>query len=141
MKIIIGCDHTGYNLKTEIIGYLRSLELEVTDIGTFDEERVDYPVYAKAAAHKIVSGEGDKAILICGTGCGISIAANKIPGIRCVNCSEPYTALLSRRHNDANALALGARVVGFELAKMIVKTWLEGEFEGGRYAERLKMIE
>jgi ribose 5-phosphate isomerase B len=141
LKIILGGDHTGYQLKKILIDYVNSLGHQTEDIGTYDETRVDYPIYGHMAIEKIIKGEADRVILVCGTGFGISLAANKKPGIRCVNCSDPYTALMSRKHNDANAIALGARVVGPELAKMIIKTWLEGEFEGGRHAKRLKMIE
>ena len=141
MKIVMGSDHVGYELKPALKAHLESLGHTVIDVGAHSQERTDYPVYGKLAAQKIVNGEADLAVLICGTGFGISLSANKVKGIRCVNCSEPYTALLSRRHNNANALALGARVVGIELAKMIVDVFLSGVFEGGRHADRLAMIE
>jgi len=141
MKIVIGNDHTGYDLKIILKEHLLSLGHTVTDIGASSPEQTDYPVYGKLAAEKVTAGEADLAVLICGTGFGISLTANKTKGIRCVNCSDPYTALLSRKHNDANALALGARVVGSELAKMIVDAFLSGSFEGGRHADRLAMIE
>ena len=137
----MGNDHLGYELKLELRKHIESLGHTTCDIGAFSTERTDYPVFAKLAAEKITGGEGDLAVLICGTGFGISLAANKIKGIRCVNCTEPYTALLSRKHNDANAIALGARVVGTEFAKMIVEVFLSAAFEGGRYAKRLAMIE
>jgi ribose 5-phosphate isomerase B len=141
MKIVMGSDHTGYELKLILKKYVESLGHTVTDVGAYSSERVDYPVFGKLAAGKIIVGEADMAILVCGTGFGISLAANKVKGIRCVNCSEPYTALLSRKHNNANALALGARVIGVELAKMIVDVFLVGSFEGGRHADRVAMIE
>ena len=141
MKIAMGNDHVGYVLKSELKKYLESLGHTVIDAGAYSSEPADYPVYGKLAAGKIINGEADFAIMICGTGFGISLAANKIKGIRCVNCSEPYTALLARRHNDANALAMGARVIGPELAKMIVDAFLSGVFEGGRHADRLALVE
>jgi len=141
MRIVMGSDHAGCALKLELKKKIESMGHSTIDIGAFSEERSDYPVFAKLAAEKIIKGEADMAVLNCGTGFGMSLAANKIKGIRCVNCTEPYTALLSRKHNDANAIALGTRVVGFELAKMIVEVFLSASFEGGRYAERLAMIE
>jgi ribose 5-phosphate isomerase B len=141
MKIVMGSDHIGYELKLLLKEHIEALGHTVTDVGAHSTERTDYPVFGKLAAGKITGGEADLAVLVCGTGCGISLAANKVKGIRCVNCSEPYTALLSRRHNDTNALAIGARVVGSELAKMIVESFLSGSFEGGRHADRVSMIE
>ena len=141
MKIVMGNDHLGYELKLELIKHIESLGHTTIDIGAFSSQRSDYPVYGKLAAEKIISGEADFAVLICGTGFGISLAANKLKGIRCVNCSEPYTAQLSRRHNNANAIALGVRVVGSELAKMIIDNFLSASFEGGINADRLAMIE
>ena len=141
MKIVLGSDHTGYELKLILTKHIESLGHTTIDVGTFSAERADYPVFGKLASAKITGGEADLAVLICGTGCGISLSANKVKGIRCVNCSEPYTALLARKHNNANALALGARVIGTELAIMIVETFLSGSFEGGRHAERVAMIE
>jgi ribose 5-phosphate isomerase B len=141
MKIIMGCDHVGFRMKQELRAELEGQGHTVEDVGTFTEERTDYPIYGKLAGEKLAAGEADRAVLVCGTGFGISLAANKIPGVRCVNCTEPYTAKLSRAHNDANGIALGARVVGIELAKMIVKVFLETEFEGGRHTLRVQMIE
>lgn len=138
--IAIGSDHTAYRFKEEIKQYLEEKGLTYKDFGTDSEERVDYPVYGKKVAEAVVKGECKRGIVICGSGIGISIAANKVPGIRAVVCSEPYSAKLSREHNDTNILALGARVVGIELAKMIIDAWLEAEFEGGRHAERVKML-
>lgn len=140
MKIAIGSDHVGLELKKEIIDYLVEKGIEVKDFGTDSPERCDYPVYGYKVAMAVSSGEFDKGILICGTGVGMSLAANKVKGIRCVVCSEPYSALLSRKHNDTNILAMGARVVGAELAKMIVDCWINAEYEGGRHQKRVEMI-
>ena len=140
MKIGIGCDHVGYELKGKVTEHLRELGYEVVDFGTNSSERTDYPIYGEAVARAVVSGACEKGILICGTGVGISLAANKVHGIRAVVCSEPYSALLSRRHNDTNILAFGARVVGADLALMIVDAWLSCVYEGGRHAKRVQMI-
>lgn len=140
MKIAIGSDHVGIELKPIIIDYLKELGHEVEDFGAYSSERTDYPIYGKKVAEEVVSGNFDCGILICGTGVGISIAANKIKGIRAVVCSEPYSAKLSKEHNNTNILAFGSRVVGPELAKMIVKEWLDAKFEGGRHENRVNMI-
>lgn len=141
MRIAIGCDHVGFILKKDIINHLTAAGLEVIDKGTYSTERTDYPLYGKAVAKAVLSGEADLGIVMCGTGVGISIAANKIAGIRAVVCSEPYSAKLSRQHNDTNILAFGSRVVGSELAKMIVDSWLSAEFEGGRHQQRIDTLE
>ena len=141
MRIVMGSDHTGYELKILLKEHIESQGHTVIDVGADSPRRIDYPVYGKLAAQKVTGKEADLAVLICGTGCGMSLAANKVKGIRCVNCSEPYTALLSRKHNDTNALALGARVIGSELAQMIVDAFLSGVFEGGRHADRIAMLE
>lgn len=138
--IAIGSDHAGYALKMKIIQALEEWKIPYRDFGTDSEERTDYPIYAEKVARAVSSDECQKGILICGTGVGISIAANKVAGIRAVVCSEPYSAKLSREHNDTNVLALGSRVVGEELAKMIVRIWLETEFEGGRHRQRIEQI-
>jgi len=138
--IALGSDNAGLELKNRIMAYLDGLGLKYKDFGTFVDEKCDYPVYAVAAANAVAVGECEKGILVCGTGVGISIAANKVRGIRCVVCSEPYSALMSRRHNDTNMLALGARVLGIELALVIVKAWLDSEFDGGRHSVRVKQI-
>lgn len=138
--IALGSDHAGLPLKRTVIQLLDEMNLPYKDYGTYSEERCNYPEYGYKAAAAVASGECDKGIICCGTGVGISLSANKVKGIRCVVCSEPYSALLSRQHNDTNMLAMGSRVVGSELAKMIVKTWLEGEFEGGRHAVRVEQI-
>jgi len=138
--IALGCDHGGYELKQEIKKYLDEKGIEYKDYGCDSLDSVDYPVYAKKVAHAILDGECEKGILICGTGLGISLAANKVKGIRAAVCSEPFTAKMARVHNNCNILAFGARVVGAELAKMIVETWLDAEFEGGRHQRRVDLI-
>lgn len=140
MKIAIGCDHVGIILKPTIIEHLEAKGIEVIDKGAYGEQRTDYPLYAKAVADAVVSQEADLGILICGSGIGISIAANKVNGIRAVVCSEPYSAKLSRQHNNTNILAFGSRVIGAELAKMIVDEWLDAQFEGDRHQKRVEMI-
>jgi ribose 5-phosphate isomerase B len=138
--IALGCDHVGIELKEPIRDYLAGKGFELKDFGTTTHERADYPRYALAVARAVVSGECERGLLFCGTGVGISIAANKVKGIRAVVCSEPYSAKLSRQHNNTNILCLGARVVGIELAKMIVDEWLAATFEGGRHATRVQQI-
>ncbi len=140
MKIGIGNDHVAYKLKLEIVEHLRELGHEVVDFGHHNEERTDYPIYGEAVANAIVNKEIDCGVLICGTGVGISLAANKVNGIRAVVCSEPYSAMLSKQHNNSNIVAFGARVVGSELAKMIVDSWLNASYEGDRHERRLDMI-
>ena len=141
MKIGIGNDHVAVEYKNIIKNYIEEkYGYEVINYGTDAEERFDYPISGEAVANAVVLGEVDKGILICGTGVGIGIAANKVNGIRCVTCSEPYSALLSRQHNNTNILSFGARVIGIELAKMIVDAWLTGEYEGGRHQIRIDMI-
>ncbi|MDO3411536.1 ribose 5-phosphate isomerase B [Saccharibacillus sp. CPCC 101409] len=140
MKLAIASDHVGLELKPAIIEYLKELGHAVEDFGPYSAERTDYPAYGKKVAEEVSAGRFESGILICGTGVGISIAANKVKGIRAVVCSEPYSAQLSKQHNNTNILAFGSRVVGQELAKMIVKSWLDAEFEGGRHANRVKMI-
>lgn len=139
-RIAFGCDHVGFILKEEILAHLSARGVEVVDKGTWSQERTDYPHYASAVAQAIINGEVESGILICGTGVGISITANKFPGIRAVVCSEPYSAQLSRQHNNTNVLAFGSRVVGLELAKMIVDAWLDAAFEGGRHQTRVEAI-
>ncbi|AHG22512.1 ribose 5-phosphate isomerase [Chania multitudinisentens RB-25] len=140
MKIAIGCDHVGIILKPAITEHLAARGIKVIDKGAFDDTRTDYPIYAQAVAEAVVSGEVKLGILICGSGIGISIAANKVRGIRAVVCSEPYSAKLSRQHNNTNVLAFGSRVIGAELAKMIVDEWLAAEFEGERHQKRVELI-
>ena len=140
MIIGIGNDHTSLELKKEITEHLESKGYTVKDYGTNSPERCDYPVYGLAVAKAVASGEVEKGILICGTGVGISLAANKVAGIRACVCSEPYTARLSKQHNNTNILAFGSRVVGSELAKLIVDDRLAAEYEGGRHQKRIDMI-
>lgn len=140
MRIGIGGDHVAVEMKNEIIKQLTAGKIDVIDFGTSTSEMCDYPVYAEKVARAVVSCEVDMGILICGTGLGMCLASNKIKGVRACLCSEPYTAILSRRHNDANILCLGAQVLGTELAKLIVDQWLSAEFEGGNHQRRVQMI-
>ncbi len=141
MKIAIGNDHTAVEYKREITRHIQdTYGYEVVNYGTDQPESYDYPLAGETVANAVSSGEADLGIVICGTGIGISLAANKVRGIRCAVCSEPYSAALSRRHNDSNMLAFGARVVGIEMAKMIVDSWLTASFEGGRHQRRVDMI-
>ena len=138
--IAIGSDHGGYALKQQLMKHLTDLGLEYKDYGTYSEESCDYPIYAETVARAVAGGEAERGILICGTGIGMSMAANKIRGIRCALCGDCYSAELTRRHNDANILALGARVLGEGLAEKIMDTFLTTEFEGGRHARRIGLI-
>lgn len=138
--IAIACDHSALELKEIVKQVLEEQGHSYLDYGTFDIASCHYPIYAEKAARAVASGKCEKGILICGTGIGMSLAANKIQGIRCVVCSEPYSARLSRMHNNSNMLAIGARVIGAEMAKMIVNEFLNTEFEGGRHQERVDMI-
>lgn len=140
MKIALGADHAGYPLKAHLQGLLADLGHEVLDVGTDSEERCDYPVFGARAARAVAGGEADLGVIVCGSGVGISIAANKVDGVRCVVCTEPWSARMARRHNDANMLALGARAVGVDLAGMILEEFLAAEFEGGRHAGRVDLI-
>ena len=140
--IAIGCDHGGYPLMREVIKYLDEAGIEYKNFGTYSEESCDYPVYAKLAANAVASGECDKGILICGTGIGISITANKIKGIRCALCHDCFSAKATRLHNDANIVAMGARVVGPGLAVKIIDTFLNTPFSGEeRHKRRIAQIE
>lgn len=138
--IAIACDHSALELKQEIEALLDSRGLEYKDFGTYTAESCHYPVFGARAARAVASGECDRGIVICGTGIGMSLAANKVPGIRCALCGDPYSAKMTRAHNNANMLALGARVIGVELAKMIVEAFLDTPFEGGRHQTRINMI-
>ncbi|MCK1220666.1 ribose 5-phosphate isomerase B [Streptococcus uberis] len=141
MIIGIGNDHVAVEYKQQIKLYIEeTYGYEVKDFGTNSTERFNYPISGKLVSEAVVNGIVDRGILICGTGVGIGISANKISGIRCVTCSEPYTAKLSRKHNNTNVLSFGSRVIGIELAKMIVDEWLLAEYEGGRHQERLDLI-
>ena len=138
--IAIGSDHGGFHLKQEIMKHLDELGLAYHDYGAYSTESCDYPAYGEAVARAVAGGECERGILVCGTGIGIGIAANKVHGIRCATCSDCYCAEMSRRHNDANILALGERVTGVGLALKIVDTFLTAEFEGGRHARRVALI-
>lgn len=140
MKIGIGNDHAAVDMKFEIVKYLEESGYEVVNFGTDTNDSCDYPVYGEKVARAVANGEVDRGILICGTGVGISLAANKVKGIRAAVCSESVTARFSRLHNDANVLAFGARIVGVETAKDMVNVWLNTEFEGGRHQRRVDLI-
>ena len=140
MKIAMGNDHSAIELKNIIREFVEEKGYEVIDFGTNSTESCDYPVYGEKVGRAVASGEADLGIVICGTGVGISLAANKVKGVRACVCSEPYSARLSRMHNNSNVLAFGARVVGSELAKMITEEWLNAEFEGGRHQKRIDKI-
>ncbi len=140
MKIIIGNDHVGTEMKKEIVRYLESCGYEVDNYGVDTEERCDYPVIGERVGRAVAAGKGDCGILICGTGIGISLAANKVKGIRAAVCSETTTARFAKQHNNANIIAFGARIVGLEAAKDIVRAYLETEFEGGRHQRRIDML-
>ena len=140
MKIAIGCDHGGIVLKPAVIKALTELGAEVVDLGTYDESSVDYPVYGLKVAEAVASGDCDAGVLMCGTGIGISIAANKGKGIRAAVVTNEFMAEMTKRHNNANIIALGGRVVTPEQAESIVKAWFTAEYEGGRHQRRLDMI-
>lgn len=140
MRIGVASDHAGYLLKPMIVDYIKELSYEVKDFGPDNADRVDYPDYALKLSKAIVDSQVDLGILICGTGIGMSIAANKVKGIRCAAVSETYSAAKARQHNDANILAIGSRVVGPDVAKDLVKAFLEADFEGGRHQNRLDII-
>lgn len=140
MKIGIANDHTALEMKKDIIAYLESKGHEIVDYGTDSTESTDYPIWGEKVANAVASGEVEKGVAICGTGLGISLACNKVNGIRACVCSEPYTARYSRLHNNCNIICFGARVIGIEMAKMIVDEFFETEFEGGRHQRRVDMI-
>ncbi|KMO87193.1 ribose 5-phosphate isomerase [Megasphaera cerevisiae DSM 20462] len=140
MKLVIGADHGGFDLKENIKEYLKEQQIAFTDYGTLTPERCDYPVVAKKVAEAVADGTFDCGILICGTGIGIGIAANKVHGIRAALCHDMFSAEYSRRHNDANILTMGGRVIGPGLAREIVRIFLNTGFDGGRHAERVAMI-
>ena len=140
MRLAIGNDHTAIDLKRVIMDHLAERGIEVVNVGTDSTESFDYPISGYRVGRLVASGEVDGGVLICGTGVGISLAANKVRGVRACVCSEPYTAALSKRHNNANIIAFGARVVGDELAKLIVDSWLDASYEGGRHQRRVDML-
>ena len=140
MKLAIGNDHVAVQMKNEIMEYVRNKGIEIINVGTDSEERFNYPVSGYRVGKMVASGEVDGGILICGTGVGISLAANKVHGVRACVCSEPYSAKLSKQHNNSNIIAFGSRVLGLETAKMIVDEWLNAQYEGGRHQKRIDMI-
>jgi ribose 5-phosphate isomerase B len=140
MKIAIGNDHVGKELKEIVVEELNKRNIEIVDCGTNSTDRTDYPIYGEKVARLVSQGKVDKGIIMCGTGIGISIAANKVNGIRAAVCTEPYSARLSRQHNDSNILAMGSRVIGKELARMIINEWLDANFEGERHQKRVDLI-
>lgn len=138
--IAIACDHAALEMKAEVIKMLEERGLAYEDFGTYTADSCHYPVYGARAARAVASGQCDRGILICGTGIGMSLVANKVQGIRCSLCSDSYSAKMTRAHNDSNMLAMGARVIGIEVAKEIVAAWLDTPFEGGRHQTRVDMI-
>ena len=141
MKIAVAGDHGGFELKEKIKEYLTSRDIEVMDLGTTSEESVDYPVFGKICGEVVASGRADRGIVCCGTGIGISIAANKVKGIRCALCTDVNMASMARKHNDANVLALGGRTTDTKKALEITKVWLDTEFEGGRHQRRVDLLD
>jgi len=141
MQIGLACDHGGVELKEEVKPFLKSMGFEPVDLGTFNEDSVDYPDYAILVAERISKGEMERGILICGSGIGMSMVANKFPGVRAALVNDLYSSRFSREHTDANILVMGGRIVGKELAKEIVKVWLNTAFAGGRHKKRLEKIE
>ena len=140
MKIAIACDHSALELKDVVKHLLADRGIDCEDFGTYTEDSCHYPIYGARAAKAVADGTCDLGIVICGTGIGMSMAANKVKGIRCALCGDTYSAKMTRIHNNSNVLALGARVTGVELAKEIINAWLDAEFEGGRHQVRIDMI-
>lgn len=140
MRIAIGNDHTAVELKNTIAKHLEDRGVEVVNVGTDSTQSFDYPISGLKVGRLVASGEVDGGVLICGTGVGISLAANKVAGVRACVCSEPYSAALSKRHNNSNIIAFGARVVGDEMAKLIVDSWLDATYEGGRHQRRVDLL-
>ena len=141
MRIAIGNDHIGLVLITELKNYFKTKEINFDHFGTFKTERVDYPEVAFKLSESVAEGKYDQGILICGTGVGMSLAANQVKGIRAAVCNEPYSAQMSKSHNNANIICLGSRVIGIEMAKMILDSWLNAQYEGGRHDIRVQMID
>mgnify|MGYP004456847955 FL=1 len=141
LRIAIGSDHGGYEYKEQIVSHLKEKGYECVDVGTYSTDSCDYPVIARAVTTKITTGDADRGILICGTGIGMSIVANKVKGIRAALCGDTFSARASRAHNNSNVLCLGERVIGINLAMDIVDIWLESKFEGGRHQRRVDMME
>ena len=140
MKVVIGCDHGGLLLKNGIVGLLTNLGHQIEDVGTFTNDSVDYPEFAKTVCSKVQDGSCERGILICGTGIGMSMVANRFENIRAALCHELFTARMSREHNNANVLCLGARVIGPGLAEEIVRVWMTTDFAGGRHLKRIEMF-
>ena len=140
MRLAIGNDHTALAIKAEVVEHLRARGVELVDVGTNSTESFDYAISGYRVGRLVADGEVDGGVLICGTGVGISLAANKVDGVRACVCSEPYSAELSKRHNNSNVICFGARVTGPEMAKCIVDAWMDAEFEGGRHARRVGQI-
>lgn len=140
MKIGLGSDHGGYELKEKVKKHLENKGIETVDYGTYSLDSVDYPEYGEKTARGVLAGECERAIVFCGTGIGISLAANKVDGIRCALCGDTYSAKMAMQHNNSNMLSIGARVIGEDLALEIVDTWLSSEFEGGRHGRRVDKI-
>ena len=140
MKVAVGCDHGGLNLKKEVIKILEARGYEYKDFGTYSDASCDYPDYALPVAEAVASGEMDRGIIICGTGLGVSIVANKVPGVRCALCHDVFSAKATRMHNDTNVMTMGERVIGKGLMTEIVNAWLDTEFEGGRHVQRIEKI-
>ena len=140
MKIAMASDHGGYQLKEEVKKYLEDRGIEILDLGTNSEESVDYPEYGHACGEAVASGKADRGIVCCGTGIGISIAANKVKGVRCALCTDVNMAVMTRKHNDANMLAMGGRTTDTKTALEITAAWLDTEFEGGRHQRRVDML-
>jgi ribose 5-phosphate isomerase B len=140
MKIALGSDHAGFELKEHLRAYLAELKVDTLDLGTYSEDSVDYPDVAVKVAEKVARGEVERGLLICGTGIGMSIVANRFAGVRAALCHDLYTARVSREHNNANILALGGWLIGKGLAREILKVWLQSEFQGGRHARRIRKI-
>ena len=141
MQIGLACDHAGFELKEELKAFLKSLGVNAIDMGTFNEDSVDYPDFGVLVAEKVSRGELERGVLICGTGIGMAMVANKFPGIRAAVANDLYSSRCSREHNDANVLIIGGRIVGRDLAKEILKVWLETPFAGGRHKKRIEKIE
>ena len=141
MRVAIGCDHLGYVLKVPLIEYIKELGHEVVDVGCNTTESVDYPIYGEKVGRAVASGDCQLGITLCGTGAGISLAANRVPGIRAVCCSDEYTAEYTRRHNNSNVLSMGMKVVTIDTAKRLTTLFLETEFEGGRHQRRVSMLD
>ncbi|NLY71622.1 MAG: ribose 5-phosphate isomerase B [Clostridiales bacterium] len=141
MKLALASDHGGYALKEAIKKHLENRDIEIIDLGTDSEDSVDYPIFGKKCAEMVASGQADRGIVFCGTGIGISIAANRYKGIRCALATNTFMAEMSRKHNNSNMLALGGRVLGLEEAKEIVDIWMDTEFEGGRHQRRIDMLD